>query len=145
MRCSAVLLHLVVGLVTSARSAPQHHAAGGANPSDDAVAASLRTQNFVHIPGPNPILTVGVFNFSVVQPCLRWTTEKLNTVQRWTTEKLNFIRIQTGPNPILTVGENGTWDSSVIECAGGVYSEYDSACTAAPATRRGTLALKPFT
>ena len=57
------------------------HAAGGANPSDDAVAATLRTQDFIHIPGPNPI---------------------------------------------LTVGPNGTWDANVIECAGGVYAEYDS-------------------
>ena len=82
MTRTAVLLSL---LVVGARSAPVapglHHAAGGSNGMDDAVAATLRTQDFIHIPGPNPILTVGA---------------------------------------------NGTWDANVIECAGGVYAEYDS-------------------
>lgn len=79
MRTVAQLLLLLDG----AWSAPvvAQHTAGGTNPSDDAVAATLRTQDFIHVPGPNPI---------------------------------------------LTVGGNGTWDASVIECAGGVYAEYDS-------------------
>ena len=81
MRSAVHVLLSLLGAASAAPVAPQH-AAGGSNPSDDAVAATLRTQDFIHIPGPNPI---------------------------------------------LTVGGNGTWDSSVIECAGGVYSEYDSA------------------
>ena len=89
----AVLLSLLGG-ASAAPVAPQH-AAGGNNPSDDAVAATLRTQDFIHIPGPNPILTVGA---------------------------------------------NGTWDANVIECAGGVYAEYDSA-QPAPARAAPTLAL----
>ena len=49
----------------------------------------------------------------------------------------NFLHIP-GPNPILTVGGNGTWDSDVIECAGGVYDEYDSEQTAGgPAAASG--------
>ena len=41
----------------------------------------------------------------------------------------NFLHIP-GPNPILTVGGNGTWDSDVIECAGGEALRVDTAVSA---------------
>ena len=89
---AATMVIASVSIVSAAPVAPSGgvHAAGGSTAMDDLVGAELRTQDFIHIPGPNPI---------------------------------------------ITVGSNGTWDSSVIECAGGVYSEYDSACVPIPAAR----------
>lgn len=70
---------------SSADRAAAIHAAGGSTDMDDLVGAELRTQNFYHVPGPNPILTVGT---------------------------------------------NTSWDGLELECAGGVYHEYDVSRTA---------------
>ena len=75
---AALLLFL---LPTTAASPLLVHAAGGSTAMDDLVGAKLRTQTFLHIPGPNPI---------------------------------------------LTVGSNTSWDGLELECAGGVLQEYDT-------------------
>ena len=104
---------------------------------DDLVGASLRTQNFYHIPGPNPILSTGpngtfshhawhtsitalsidAMNLLAHQE-LFYSVLLIDTDQRM--ESRGCSRLTGGPAPAPA----GTWDDLELECAGGVYEEY---------------------
>jgi len=60
----------------------------------------------------------------VVEVAAAASASSMNDLVGATLKTQNFYQVP-GPNPILTVGSNTSWDGLELECAGGVYQEYD--------------------
>ena len=109
------------------------HAAGGSSALDDLTGSTLRTQNFYHVPGPNPILvssgrwhprngTVSITQCACLRMAWLWheppAPPHLFSNSPGTHQVINHC---TSPRYARqTTGGDGSWDGLELECAGGV-------------------------